>query len=261
MKLCAEASVYLEKTIPLPIILYIYTVFVGVMNKSVSALENHPHIWRAREQSQCEERFSLGYDQLDQALNGGVSPSGVVRIRTLTGIGELSLFKQVLSQHRSHKMIVFINPPGRVQTPWLEAFGINAEQVLIVKPHTEKESLWATEQCLKSTACHCVVVWNNAVTAKEARRLQVAATHNDALCLLFTAPNKNSNDVTQTLPISLDLCLHYREHALEINVLKQRQGWPKNNIVIHNKWTVDNRAIKWALEHNKVKRHVLHSVS
>ncbi|MAI39399.1 translesion DNA synthesis-associated protein ImuA [Alteromonas sp.] len=234
------------------------------MNKSLSMLENHPHIWRAREQSQQEERFSLGFDQLDEALNGGISTSGVIRIRTLTGIGELSLFKHVISKQRTHKMIAFVNPPGDIQAPWLATFGIDVKQVLIVKPSTEKESLWATEQCLKSTACHCVILWSNGVNTKESRRLQVAATHNDALCLLFTRPNRNSmhnSAALQTLPISLDLCLNYRQHALEVSVLKQRHGWPKDNIAIHNDWTPNNRAIKWAVEHNKVKRHVLHSVS
>ena len=165
------------------------------MNKSLSVLNNHPHIWRARDQRQSETKFSLGFPRLDKALNGGVTSTGLVRISSLTGMGELSLFKQVICQHRTHKLVVFINPPGLLQSPWLENLGLKAQQVLVVKPGSEQESLWAAEQCLKSTACHCVVLWSNAVNQKEARRLQVAATHNDALCLLYTPPQQQASQL------------------------------------------------------------------
>ncbi|MGB0568252.1 MAG: recombinase RecA, partial [Alteromonas macleodii] len=87
------------------------------MNKSLSVLNNHPHIWRARDQRQSETKFSLGFPRLDKALNGGVASTGLVRISSLTGMGELSLFKQVICQHRTHKLVVFINPPGLLQSP------------------------------------------------------------------------------------------------------------------------------------------------
>lgn len=250
------------------------------MNKSLSVLNNHPHIWRARDQRQSETKFSLGFPRLDKALNGGVASTGLVRISSLTGMGELSLFKQVICQHRTHKLVVFINPPGLLQSPWLENLGLKAQQVLVVKPSSEQESLWAAEQCLKSTACHCVVLWSNAVNQKEARRLQVAATHNDALCLLYTPPQQQasqlgypkanmgsdsqanlSNESDSALPITLDIALKGTPHALAVNIRKQRHGWPKDNIVISHRWTPDNHAIKWAMAHNTLSDQALHSVS
>lgn len=250
------------------------------MNKSLSVLNNHPHIWRAREQKQSETKFSLGFPRLDKALNGGVASTGLVRISSLTGVGELSLFKRVICQHRTHKLVVFINPPGLLQSPWLENLGLKSQQVLVVKTRTEQESLWAAEQCLKSTACHCVVLWNNTITPKEARRLQVAATHNDALCLLYTPPpqlasqssypeaSRNSDlqgsmskQSDNSLPITLDISLQGKAHAVSVNIRKQRHGWPIDNIVISHTWTPDNHAIKWAMAHNTLSKQALHSVS
>ena len=246
------------------------------MSKPLSMLNNHPHIWRAREQKQNETKFSLGFPLLDKALNGGVASTGLVRIASLTGVGELSLFKDVICLHRTHKLVVFINPPGRLQSPWLENLGLKTQQVLVVKTHTQQESLWAAEQCLKSTACHCVVLWSNTISQKEARRLQVAATHNDALCLLYTPvhPPLSSSSKQQNrplssaqaysddaLPITLDLYLQGTPHALSVNIRKQRHGWPKDNIVISHKWTPDNNAIKWAMTHNTLSDQALHSVS
>jgi len=241
------------------------------MNKSLSVLNNHPHIWRARDQKQSEAKFSLGFPRLDKALNGGVASTGLVRIASLTGVGELSLFKRVICQHRMHKLVVFINPPGLLQSPWLENLGLRAQQVLVVKTGAEQESLWAAEQCLKSTACHCVVLWSNAVNQKEARRLQVAATHNDALCLLYTPPQQQALQTSlqaettsqndSSLPITLDIALLGKPHALSVNIRKQRHGWPKDNIVIFHQWTPDNQAIKWAMAHNTLSDKALHSVS
>ena len=56
------------------------------MNKSLSVLNNHPQIWRARDQKQNEAKFSLGFPRLDKALNGGVASTGLVRISSLTGV-------------------------------------------------------------------------------------------------------------------------------------------------------------------------------
>lgn len=246
------------------------------MNKSLSVLNNHPQIWRARNQKQSETKFSLGFPRLDKALNGGVASTGLVRIASLTGVGELSLFKRVICQHRTHKLVVFINPPGLLQSPWLENLGLKSQQVLVVKAGTEQESLWAAEQCLKSTACHCVVLWSNAVNQKEARRLQVAATHNDALCLLYTSPQQQASSLNysktssqadtpsqsdSSLPITLDIALLGKPHALSVNIRKQRHGWPKDNVVISHQWTPDNHAIKWAMAHNTLSDQALHSVS
>lgn len=250
------------------------------MKKSLSVLNKHPHIWRARDQKQSETKFSLGFACLDKALNGGVASTGLVRISSLTGVGELSLFKQVICQHRTHKLVVFINPPGLLQSPWLENLGLKAQQVLVVKTSAEQESLWAAEQCLKSTACHCVVLWSNAINQKEARRLQVAATHNDALCLLYTPPQQQAPSLNysktslhgglqtstpsqndSSLPITLDIALLGTPHALSVNIRKQRHGWPKDNIVISHRWTPDNHAIKWAMAHNTLSDQALHSVN
>ena len=250
------------------------------MKKSLSVLNKHPHIWRARDQKQSETKFSLGFAFLDKALNGGVASTGLVRISSLTGVGELSLFKQVICQYRTHKLVVFINPPGLLQSPWLENLGLKAQQVLVVKTSAEQESLWAAEQCLKSTACHCVVLWSNAINQKEARRLQVAATHNDALCLLYTPPQQQAPSLNysktslqgslqtstpsqndSSLPITLDIALLGTPHALSVNIRKQRHGWPKDNIVISHRWTPDNHAIKWAMAHNTLSDQALHSVN
>ena len=227
------------------------------MKKNLTLLDKHPHIWRARQHALNENKFSLGVHALDKALNGGVCAAGLIRVSSLIGIGEVSFFKHLLIQPRPHKLRVFINPPANIQAPWLTTLGINLEQVLIVHPKTAEDALWAAEQCLKSTACHCVLLWNKTLNAKQARRLQVAATHNDALCMLYTPPGAQ----TVSLPIILDLTLHRHDEHLVINIIKQRHGWPVENIFVPFSWTPDNHAIQWAMQNNKSQSQTLYSVS
>jgi hypothetical protein len=227
------------------------------MKDSLSLFNNHPNIWRAREQPANTSRFALGIHTLDEALHGGIPSAGVVSIACTTGIGEVSLFQQVISQQRKHKLRVFINPPAHVCAPWLTTQGIDISQVLIITPDNDADALWAAEQCLKSAACHCVLLWSKTMAAKTARRLQVAATHNDALCLLFSLASKKPS----SLPVSLELSLKAHEANLTVDILKQRQGWPVHNLSGPFSWTPDNHAIQWAIKNNKRKVHSLHSVS
>ncbi|BFT32128.1 translesion DNA synthesis-associated protein ImuA [Alteromonas sp. D210916BOD_24] len=228
------------------------------MTTSLSAINSHPHIWRARQHNTNETKFSLGFPSLDKALNGGVASTGLIRVSSLLGVGELTLFKHVLCSQRTHKMVVFVSPPGYLQSPWLTNLGLDLQQILVVNTHSEQESLWAAEQCLKSTACHCVVLWSSQISATQARRLQVAATHNDALCLLFTTERYASKEA---LPVALDIALQAQHDTLRVQVRKQRHGWPVDNITVQHHWTPDNRPIKWAMAHNKLQDHILHSVS
>lgn len=225
------------------------------MKTSLTALYDNPNIWRASQRTSCEQKYALGHQPLDHALNGGIAPSGVVRISSHTGIGELSLFKAVLTEPQKHKLRVFINCPAIIQAPWLNAFGIDLKQTLAINTQSDDDALWAAEQCLKSTACHCVVLWNNKLTAKTARRLQVASTHNDALCLIFC-----DNPRDTSLPISLDLSLHRHEKNVTVDVLKQRHGWPVKGISISLPWTPDNTAIQSAMCKSTSQKQAFNSV-
>jgi len=87
--------------------------------------------------------------------------------------------------------------------------------------------------------------------------LQVAASHNDALCFLFSHLNKNMT----SLPVVLDIKLAVKESNIVVDILKHRQGWPINNLVIPFTWTPSNHAIQWAMLNNKRNPRPLHSVS
>ncbi|GGW85261.1 translesion DNA synthesis-associated protein ImuA [Alteromonas halophila] len=209
----------------------------------LSLIDNHPHIWRAGQRQASQLRLSTQHPALDEALSGGLIADGAVRIVSQTGIGELSMLTSVLAQFREHKLCVFINPPGILQPAWLASASIQSERVYQVAPTDNDAALWAAEQCLKSSACHCVLVWSHSISPKQARRLQVAASHNNALVVLYMPPRCRR----VSLPVSQDLSLQPAQGGLSVNIIKQAQGWPVEDVFVSLAHVPDNQPITRAM--------------
>lgn len=218
------------------------------MPDHLSVIEKHPLIWRAGQRREGQSRLATLHPELDSALSGGLVSAGLVRLLCTPGIGELSLFKSVIAEYRLHKLCVFINPPGILQAPWLATANISAERVYQVAPGDNDGALWAAEQSLKSGACHCVLLWVNSITPKQARRLQVAASHNNALAILYMPPQCRR----VSLPVSQDLSLSPCPGGLTINVNKQAQGWPVNDVFVALTHTPTNQSISAAMSQQDV---------
>lgn len=218
------------------------------MPDHLSVIEKHPLIWRAGQRRDVQSRLATLHHELDTALSGGLVSAGLVRLLCNTGIGELSLFKSVIAEYRLHKLCVFINPPGILQAPWLATANISAQRVYQVASGGNEEALWAAEQCLKSGACHCVLLWATSITPKQARRLQVAASHNNALAILYMPPHCQR----MSLPVSQDLSLSPCPGGLTVNVNKQAQGWPITNVFVTLTHTPTNHAISAAMTQQNV---------
>ncbi len=208
------------------------------MAESISSLEKHPLIWRGTQTPSAMTRLPTGHAILDTHLLGGLPAAGLVRVQAPLGIGELSLLQGALFSGRQHKLRVFINVPGDIHAPWLQHNGIDETKILQINPANEEDALWAAEQCLKSAVCHSVILWVSALSLRQARRLQVAASDNDCLCLLFQHQHIESG-----LPVLLDLRVKPHSHGLCVDILKLQGGRPKENLLLPLRHTPDNSAI------------------
>ncbi len=178
---------------------------------------NHPAVWRAREGLLNDSsRLETGYTVLDDLLGGGLPSKGLVRVRSLSGIGELSVFHQVLADNPNEKLISIINCPGNIHAAWLHQYHIDAEHVRLIRPEQPKDILWSAEQCLKSEACHIVVLWINSLTPRQARRLQVAASQHNTLCLML----ESQHVARCALPLTLDMRISSTPTGLHIQIDK-----------------------------------------
>ncbi|WP_232312971.1 translesion DNA synthesis-associated protein ImuA [Enterovibrio coralii] len=179
----------------------------------------HSGIWTANRLYQPQTHFrASGHVLLDEKLEGGWPESGVVELQLpCFGIGELRLIlPAIASALDDSELTVFATPPGEVNPVALCQAGLDLEKVVILDT-TTNSSLWCVEQALKSGCCRTAVLWGEALSVTQARRLQLAATEND--CLLFMITHQQS---VQGLPVSCRLSITPVEEGLNIHVVKRR---------------------------------------
>lgn len=186
---------------------------------SLEQLEQQHLIWRGSQASGPVTVSASGWPELDRQLGGGLPASGIISIRSALGIGELRLFLPFWS--RAERLLVFIGAPYPLDAESLQGAGLDLSRVLVLTPKTEKEALWAAEQCLKSGACHSVALWQARLSLAQARRLQLAAREGESTQFLFLGPNARA----EGLPVDLALSLSPHPSGINIQVPKRKQGW------------------------------------
>ena len=121
-----------------------------------AALLNHPALWRGNELSRtAKPGVSTGFAALDAELPGGGWPQSALTeiLPRHEGIGELRILGAALAAlSKQSRMLAWIAPPYLPYAPALAALGIDLKHILIVRTHSPRETLWATEQALRSQA-------------------------------------------------------------------------------------------------------------
>lgn len=194
---------------------------------TLQALEQRALVWRGGGASPARcDGVRTGFAALDAALPGRGWPRGALtEILAAEGTGAVSLLMPALARLCATEIdhrLAFVAPPHRPYAPALAAWGIDLARVLCVRPRTEREHLWALEQCLRSGACAAVLGWFAAPPLAHLRRLQLAAEAGGALACLFYPPAA----LAPASPAALRLAVTGREDGLTVKVLKCRGGWP-----------------------------------
>lgn len=209
------------------------------MANSLSIVEQHPAIWRGGNANTPQpNRTPTGYASLDHALRGGIPNWGVIRLRHLPGTGELSFLSALLKNRKQTLHCAFVNPPGIILAPWLKQLGVNPAHALLINTDNELAK-WATETCVRSSACHVVFMWVTGLTVKQARRLQVAAQNTQCQVFLF----ESLTAARRSLPVSLDLSLQPTEQGFSVEVHKQLAGWSHQQIPVYFGYTPNNNIL------------------
>lgn len=199
------------------------------MSAELKLIQNHPAVWTANSvQHHQHERIETPYSDFNKALQGGIPAHGMMRIKSPFAIGELSALISTFIRVAKTKLFVMINPPARVNSAWLEHQSIDLARILIVTPKQTENNLWVAEQCLKSQACGVVLVWHESTDTRQARRLQVAAKQSTSLCVLYEYKQLTSH----ALPINLDLHARPHHQGINVDIVKQLNGWPTPALVL-----------------------------
>ncbi|HEX3846668.1 MAG TPA: translesion DNA synthesis-associated protein ImuA [Steroidobacteraceae bacterium] len=191
-------------------------------------------VWKLKDASAAPARpvWSTGRRSLDARLPGGGWPSSSL-IEVLlddNGLGEIQLFLPALvecqrglpSSRAEIPWIVWIAPPHEPYAPALAEHGLELGRLLIVRPGSATEALWAAEQALSSGVCAAVFLWLKGSDDRWLRRLKLAAEAGGALGVLFR-PGRHR---FESSPASLRLLMTGNEGESHLDLIKVQGGRP-----------------------------------
>jgi hypothetical protein len=187
-------------------------------------------VWKLKDASAAPARpvWSTGRSSLDARLPGGGWPTASL-IEVLlddTGLGEVQLFLPALvaCQGRVESpWLIWIAPPHEPYAPALVQQGIQLNRLLVVRPPSATEALWAAEQALSSGVCAAVFLWLKGTDDRWLRRLKLAAEAGGALGVLFRPECHRYESSPATLRL---LVSKSAAEATHIDLLKVQGGRP-----------------------------------
>lgn len=206
------------------------------MSDALENLLQNPGIWRGQVRAEDSGWKSLasGYPKLDRCLPGGGWPRYALTEILLDhyGTGELQLLMPALARLsqpeedceviRDAGWIAWIAPPFEPYPPALQQWGVNLSRVLIVRPKTPGEALWAAEQALASGNCAAVLLWSNTLDDAASRRLQIAAEKGQSWAIAF----RSLQALSQPSAAALRIRLASGKQGTDLGILKNRGGRP-----------------------------------
>ncbi len=206
-------------------------------------------VWKLKDAAATPPRpvWSTGKSALDARLPGGGWPTASL-VEVLIddiGLGEVQLFLPALVQCQRRAAVcppaqagatpeapqqvppeadtpwlVWIAPPHEPYAPALAQEGIQLARLLVVRPATAMEALWAAEQALGSGVCAAVLLWLKGTDDRWLRRLKLAAEAGGALGVLFR-PERHRFEPS---PAALRLLMTRGEHQARLELLKVQGG-------------------------------------
>jgi len=204
------------------------------MNNLIETLQVKQLVWHGSAQTPTIDTVATGYAELDKQLNGGFPTTGVIELLSDHSVGELRLLLPSITRS-THRLLVFIAPPGTVNAQMLVSEGALLENTIIIYPKDKKDRLWAAEQSLKSGACNAVVLWtNDHLETHQIKRLQLASAK--GRCPQFIL--RTTLNEALSLPVDLSLSLNAHHNGLIAKVNKRKRGWPTRpfKINMQNRW-------------------------
>jgi hypothetical protein len=208
------------------------------MPREISSLADilaDARVWKLKDASAAPARpvWSTGCGSLDARLPGGGWPTASL-IEVLlddTGLGEVQLFLPALVECQrgttqdslgAAPWLVWIAPPHEPYAPALAQQGIELGRLLVVRPATATEALWAAEQALSSGVCAAVLLWLKGTDDRWLRRLKLAAEAGGALGVLFR-PERHR---FESSPATLRLVVTKGSPCAHVDLLKVQGGRP-----------------------------------
>lgn len=151
--------------------------------------------------------LSTGIAPLDAILtDGGLRPGSLVEwLVPGDGCGADTLaFLSLRSILHAQGNAIVVDSDGTFYPPAIEAWGVDRERLLIVRPKTPAEALWAIEQCLSCPAVSLVIGWPGSLTNIGYRKLKVAAEAGGGIGFLMRSMKFQSHPAWADVRLRVD---------------------------------------------------------
>lgn len=180
-------------------------------------LDQLPNVWRADSLIGAHRSYvSTGDASLDEALGGGwPSPALIELLSDKHGIGELQLLMPLIahcqrqSSPSDRQVVLWLNPPFDIQAVALLQYGLDPSQHWIARELSERDTMWAMEQALRSRACGLVLGWVQRIGTASLRRLKLAALSSGSFGVLFRPTRERSKPSPATIRAVLNAHADY----------------------------------------------------
>jgi hypothetical protein len=187
---------------------------------SLDALLDERRVWKGRQSAPPVSPQPTGYPALDAVLPSGGWPASALSeiLIPADGSGELRLLWPTLARLAAKgERIVLVAPPFIPYPQAWQAAGVDLRQLAVIQA-SERDGLWAAEQCLRSGSCGVVVCWPRHADDRVLRRLQVAAETGQTLAFACRSIQAAANPSPAATRIAIDT------RPLQLRVLKCRGG-------------------------------------
>jgi protein ImuA len=179
-----------------------------------------PNVFRAGSvRPSARTLVPTGFDELDTALVGGWPHPALIEVLVdAYGIGEVQLLVPLLRAlvpTSSSPLVLWLNPPYTPNAVALEQARIQAKHWL-VPDLSERDVLWAAEQCLRSNASSAVLAWSSASSTAALRRLKLAAASTSSVGVIF----RRLHEASQPSPATVRIALRPEGERLRVEIIK-----------------------------------------
>ena len=148
--------------------------------------------------------FSTGLNAVDRLLHGEAFAYGAIHeILAEPGQGLPLFFAAMLARAAmvgeqkcaspSPGAVVWSDPQRQLYPPALAAAGIPLHRLLLLRPRTPADELWAVAECLRCKAVRATLANPQRLSQIEARRLQLAAEAGGGAGILLRVAGPNSS--------------------------------------------------------------------
>ncbi len=133
--------------------------------------------------------ISSGCAAIDNCLpDRGYVPGSVIEyLRAMPGCGAsiLAFSAAATAMRVTGGFLVVVDTQHNLYPPALASLGIDLEKVVLVRPQSDVDALWAVDQSLRTPAVAAVVADVERIDDRAARRMQLAAEQGGGLALLL----------------------------------------------------------------------------